>query len=107
MFSRNSRIPNASRALISFVILAGLLLVASRAEAGGWASVRLATTATDPVVGQAWQAELVVKQHDTHEVDVEQLYVQFRHQESGALLSENGVSTGELDQYLIDVVFDQ
>ena len=96
-----------SRLSMALVMLAGLLLVASRAEAGGWASVRLAKTATDPVVGQAWQAELVVKQHDTHEVDVDELSVQFRHQESGTLLSENGVPTGELGHYLIDVVFDQ
>ena len=101
MFSRFARVA------VALVMLAGLLVVASRAEAGGWASVRLAKTATDPVVGQPWQAELVVKQHDTREVDVDQLYVRFIHQESGSQVTTDGVPTGELGHYLIDVVFDQ
>jgi plastocyanin len=93
------------RGLVAIALLAATLVFSSGANAGGWASVRLVDDQAQPVAGQPWSAELIVKQHDTHEVNVDELSVQFTHQESGTSLSAIGETTGQIGHYQIDVVF--
>jgi len=93
------------RGLVAIALLLVTLVFSSGALAGGWASVRLVEGQAQPVAGQPWSAELLVKQHDTHEVDVDELSVRFIHQESGTTLAAFGESTGQLGHYRVEVVF--
>lgn len=96
-----------ARIVVALTLIASALLVSSSAQAGGWASVRMLEGNPNPVVGQLWQAALIVKQHDTHEVDVDELNVHFVHESSGATMDVKGVSTGEIGHYLIELRFEE
>lgn len=95
------------RIALAVALLLATALFAHGANAGGWASVRLATGTPAPVAGQPWQAELIVRQHDITEIDVDTLTVRFTHQESGTGLDVTGVTTGVLGHYRIEVTFDR
>lgn len=95
-----------ARLIVALTLVASALLVSSSAKAGGWASVRLLEDGqAAPIVGQPWIASLLVKQHDLREVDVDELNVHFVHQESGSSMDVQGVSTGEIGHYQIEVLF--
>ena len=95
------------RATVTILLVAGTLLLGQGAEAGGWASVRLADGQPAPVVGETWHAELIVRQHDKVEVDVDELSVRFTHQESKSALSTMAESTGQIGHYALQVVLDK
>jgi plastocyanin len=95
------------RLLAAVLLFATTLLVSQGAQAGGWVSVRVADDLAPPIVGETWSVELIVRQHDRTEVDVDQLSVHFSHQESGAGIGAIAESTGQLGHYALPVVLDR
>jgi hypothetical protein len=89
-----------------------LLLLASAAHAGGWATVTLDRPLSEPRAGEMIDVGFVVKQHDTTPVHqafgqpVEPVFIA-RHQESGERIESRAAPTKVVGHFVAQVRFPQ
>jgi hypothetical protein len=92
-------------ATAAIVALATSLVLAGPVAAGGWASVRIVGSSSEPVAGMPWPLELEILQHAVTPIDWEQVSLIARHPASGMVAAANGRPGDAVGRYLMDVVF--
>lgn len=94
------------RRLMSFaVVLVAVMALAAPAVAGGWASVRLDGPPPPAFQEIPWTVGFMVKQHDISPVNLDEVFLEATHRETGELVRADAVQEGDIGHYTVTATF--
>ncbi len=94
------------RRLVSLaVVLVAVMALAAPAFAGGWASVRLDGPPPPAFQEIPWTVGFMVKQHDVSPINLDEVFLEATHRETGEFVRADAVQEGDVGHYSVTATF--